>query len=199
MKSRHISTLLLAALFAAACGIAYAQNETGHFSLMPYAGLGYGGDPGIMADAPVFYLIALGGADARYAISPHWSLLSGLEYQYRLTKGTAVGADGLEIRDYTKKEHVLHVPLLLEYRYRWFYAQTGPYAEFSFDRITGRKTRELGIFGGELELGAAIPISEQGCLRAGLRMESGKRVLSNGHIWCWNFNSMVRIGYEHTF
>jgi len=181
-----LATLAIVLLFSLK---ANAQDAIG-WSILPHLTAGDGGE------ASENVVRSGVGIDGKYNFHKYWSVLAGLDYEYRYGNGEA----------FTQREglkHIFRIPLRAEFTYRWFYINLGPY----FERATNTKfseneTVEFG-FGGMTEIGGRAQVSKKDHVRIGVQSQicaykgtlDGQSYFSKNGYWA----VLGVISYEHHF
>lgn len=204
MKKHFI--IIVLAVFVPLFAAAQPVSLIGHLSG------GYGGFPERKWAFRVDHYIGAIGADVKFDLNDNWSLLVGMDYQFRYMKDAWVGHygnSGSSINSVILRGHYLRLPIRAEYDYKWFYAAAGPYVEKGFGNMPD--DYELGICGANLELGGRINLNRQDHLRIGLLTSCGvvieNKPLNNNDInsakkltmGYMELNWLLRVGYEHRF
>lgn len=208
------TTIIILAVFLPL--FAAAQYGRQNVSLIAHAGGGWGGFPGRTGEVRTDHFLGAIGADLKYGFSDNWSLLVGLDYQFRFANASYTTYSGLY--NGTNKVflsgHYLRLPIRVEYDYNWFYMAVGPYLEKGFGKMSG--TNEIGLIGGNVELGGRFELNRYDHLRVGLLTSLGVSfdnrpfidIDENGHevegekhlrIGYTELNFLLRVGYEHRF
>ena len=140
------------------------------------------------------------GVDAKVSFNEHWSLLAGVEYNYRwgFSEGGYIFPD--DHREGLR--HFIRIPVRAEFTYKWFYADAGMFVERATNtRYDANETIDFGI-GPEVELGGRIRLAEKDRLRIGLQIQGcdnfktkeGQSSFGGGF-----FGTFLVMGYEHRF
>lgn len=209
---KHLVLITLAVfmpLFAA------AQYGRQNVSIIAHAGGGWGGFPERASANRIDHFMGALGADAKFSFNDNWSLLVGLDYQFRFMNSGYTTYSGI-IEHHSKflQGHYLRLPIRVEYDYNRFYAAAGPYLEKGFGNMTEKY--EIGLVGVNLELGGRFELNRYDHLRVGLLTSFGvsfdnKPILDydeNGHeievgkhfgMGYAELNFLLRVGYEHQF
>ncbi len=208
-KSAIIILAVFLPLFAA------AQYGRQPVSLIAHAGLGWGGFPERVSATRIDHYMGALGADAKFGLNGNWSLLVGLDYQFRfMNSGYTTYSGGIEHHYKFLQGHYFRLPVRFEYDYNRFYAVVGPYIEKGFGNMPDKY--ELGLVGANLELGGRLELNRYDHLRVGLLTSFGvsfdnKPILDydeNGHeievgkhfgMGYAELNFLLRVGYEHQF
>jgi hypothetical protein len=209
---KHLVLITLAVfmpLFAA------AQYGRQNVSIIAHAGGGWGGFPERASATRIDHFMGALGADAKFSFNDNWSLLVGLDYQFRFMNSGYTTYSGI-IEHHSKflQGHYLRLPIRVEFDYNRFYAAAGPYLEKGFGNMTEKY--EIGLVGVNLELGGRFELNRYDHLRVGLLTSFGvsfdnKPILDydeNGHeievgkhfgMGYAELNFLLRVGYEHQF
>ena len=179
------------------CFSAKAQNSI-EWSIIPFTKIGYVLDGTVSIDE-VYHVNA--GVDAKVSFNKHWSLLAGVEYNYRWGFNTHDGwfckADRRE-----GLRHFIRVPVCAEFTYKWFYADAGLFMERATNtRYDANETIDFGI-GPEVELGGRIRLSENDRLRIGWHIQECVNRKTEGGLSSFGggfFGCFLMLGYEHRF
>ena len=208
-KSAIIILAVFLPLFAA------AQYGRQPVSFIAHAGLGWGGFPERVSATRIDHYMGALGADAKFGLNDNWSLLVGLDYQFRfMNSGYTTYSGGIEHHSKFLQGHYLRLPVRFEYDYNRFYVAAGPYLEKGFGNMTEKY--EIGLVGVNLELGGRFELNRYDHLRVGLLTSFGvsfdnKPILDydeNGHeievgkhfgMGYAELNFLLRVGYEHQF
>jgi hypothetical protein len=139
--------------------------------------------------------------DAKVSFNKHWSLLAGVEYNYRwgFTDGGYLfpgdHREGLR--------HFIRIPVRAEFTHKWFYANAGLFVERATNtRYDANETIDFAI-GPEMEVGGRIRLSEKDHLRIGVQQQgcyTGRT--KEGKFSFWNdgfIGILLSLGYEHRF
>lgn len=194
---------------------AAAQYGRQPVSLITHIGGGWGGFPERVSATRIDHFMGAVGADVKFGLSDNWSLLVGLDYQFRfINSGYTTYSGGIEHHSTFLKGHYLRLPVRVEYDYNWFYAAAGPYIEKGFGNMPDKY--ELGLVGANLELGGRIELNRYDHLRIGLLTsfgfsfdnkpltkydEQGKTIEAGKgqRMGYMELNWLLRVGYEHRF
>ena len=200
MKTSNFNKRILVTMaIAFLCCFSAKAQETKEWSIIPFAKIGYTLDGTVDLD-DVYHVDA--GVDAKVSFNKHWSLLAGVEYNYRWGFNTHDGwfcvADRRE-----GLRHFIRIPLRAEFTHKWFYANAGLFVERATNtRYDANKTIDLGL-GPEVELGGRIRLSENNHLRIGLQNQLCFNVWTQGsetHFMNSGFlGYFITMGYEHRF
>ena len=210
---KKVSIFIILAVFLPL--FAAAQYGRQPVSLIAHAGLGWGGFPERVSATRIDHYMGALGADAKFGLNDNWSLLVGLDYQFRfINSGYTTYSGGIEHHSKFLNGHYLRLPIRVEYDYNRFYAAAGPYIEKGFGNMPEKY--EIGLVGVNLELGGRFELNRYDHLRVGLltsfgisfdnkpivdydqnghEIEAGKR-LGMGYT---ELNFLLRVGYEHQF
>ena len=193
---RILATMAIAFL---CCFTAKAQ-DTKEWSIIPSAKIGItwdGSTPNMFGD-DVYHVNA--GVDAKVSFNKYWSLLAGVEYNYRW--GFSEGGYIIPGDHREGLRHFIRVPVRAEFTHKWFYVNAGLFVERATNtRYDANETINFGI-GPEVELGGRIRLSENDRLRIGWQ-----------YLLCYNhvtekdqssfyggfFGAFLTMGYEHRF
>ncbi len=142
------------------------------------------------------------GVDVKYDFNEHWSLLGGIDYQYRRTNSDKPenwedGVPGTGFNNYFR------LPVRVEFSYKWFYVNAGPYVERAVNPWLDARTYEHFGFGGMSEIGGRIKLTENSRLRLGLQFMMGHDRITykvghaEEHWTCLSFIGLpFSVGYE---
>ncbi|MBQ8957577.1 MAG: hypothetical protein IJ057_03590 [Bacteroidales bacterium] len=184
-------------------------------SLIAHAGGGWDGFPERVSDTRIDHFMGALGADAKFGFNDNWSLLVGLDYQFRfINSGYTTYSGGIEHHSKFLQGHYLRLPVRVEYDYNRFYVAAGPYLEKGFGNMPEKY--ELGLVGVNLELGGRFELNRYDHLRVSLLTSFGvsfdnKPIVDydqNGHeietgkhfgMGYTELNFLLRVGYEHQF
>ena len=195
LNKRVLVTVAIAFL---CCFSAKAQNSK-EWSIIPYAKIGDTWDGSVKIFDDVFHMNA--GVDAKVSFNEHWSLLAGVEYNYRWGFNKN-GSDWFPGDHREGLRHFLRVPVRAEFTHKWFYADAGLFVERATNtRYDANKTTDFGI-GSEVELGGRIRLSENDRLRIGWQTQmcvnhnttKGQPAFGGGFL-----GAFLTVGYEHRF
>ena len=181
------------------CFPAKAQ-DTKDWSIIPYAKIGYTLDGTASTSLREVYHVNA-GVDAKVSFNKHWSLLAGVEYNYRwgFTDGGYLfpgdHREGLR--------HFIRIPVRAEFTHKWFYANAGLFVERATNtRYDANQTIDFAI-GPEVEVGGRIRLSENDRLRIGVQQQgcyTGRTKEGNFSFWNDGFvGILLSMGYEHKF
>ena len=148
------------------------------------------------------------GVDAKLTFNEHWSLLAGVEYEYRFSNDSLNYKIGFA-HTFDKRiglRHFFRVPVRAEYTGQRFYMNAGIFVERATNPWLSRTKRlDLG-YGVLLEVGKRIQLSENDLLRIGLQAQecfyNYTRYDLNyvEHRAGWGFSSLLfTMGFEHRF
>ena len=181
-----LATLAIVLLF---CIRANAQDAQG-WTILPYLTAGDGGEK----SENVFRSGV--GIDGKYNFHKYWSVLAGIEYEYRYGKGeNFVQREGLK--------HIFRFPVRAEFTYGWFYINLGPYIERATNtRFSDNETVDFG-FGGMTEIGGRARVSKKDHVRLGVQSQycfykgtlDGQSYFGGNGYWA----VLGIIAYEHHF
>lgn len=195
LNKRVLVTVAIAFL---CCFSAKAQNSK-EWSIIPYAKIGDTWDGSVKIFDDVFHMNA--GVDAKVSFNEHWSLLAGVEYNYRWGFNKN-GSDWFPGDHREGLRHFFRVPVRAEFTHKWFYADAGLFVERATNtRYDANKTTDFGI-GSEVELGGRIRLSENDRLRIGWQTQmcvnhnttKGQPNFGGGFL-----GAFLTVGYEHRF
>ena len=195
LNKRVLVTVAIALL---CCFSAKAQNSK-EWSIIPYAKIGDTWDGSVKLFDDVYHMNA--GVDAKVSFNQHWSLLAGVEYNYRWGFNKN-GSDWFPGDHREGLRHFLRVPVRAEFTHKWFYADAGLFVERATNtRYDANKTTDFGI-GSEVELGGRIRLSENDRLRIGWQTQmcvnhnttKGQPNFGGGFL-----GAFLTVGYEHRF
>jgi hypothetical protein len=195
LNKRVLVTVAIAFL---CCFSAKAQNSK-EWSIIPYAKIGCTWDGSVKLIDDVYHMNA--GVDAKVSFNEHWSLLAGVEYNYRWGFNKN-GSDWFPGDHREGLRHFLRVPVRAEFTHKWFYADAGLFVERATNtRYDANKTTDFGI-GSEVELGGRIRLSENDRLRIGWQTQmcvnhnttKGQPNFGGGFL-----GAFLTVGYEHRF
>lgn len=190
--------LVTVAIAFLCCFSAKAQNSK-EWSIIPYAKIGCTWDGSVKLIDDVYHMNA--GVDAKVSFNQHWSLLAGVEYNYRWGFNKN-GSDWFPGDHREGLRHFLRVPVRAEFTHKWFYADAGLFVERATNtRYDANKTTDFGI-GSEVELGGRIRLSENDRLRIGWQTQmcvnhnttKGQPNFGGGFL-----GAFLTVGYEHRF
>lgn len=190
--------LVIVAIAFLCCFSAKAQNSK-EWSIIPYAKIGDTWDGSVKLFDDVYHMNA--GVDAKVSFNQHWSLLAGVEYNYRWGFNKN-GSDWFPGDHREGLRHFLRVPVRAEFTHKWFYADAGLFVERATNtRYDANKTTDFGI-GSEVELGGRIRLSENDRLRIGWQTQmcvnhnttKGQPNFGGGFL-----GAFLTVGYEHRF
>lgn len=190
--------LVTVAIAFLCCFSAKAQNSK-EWSIIPYAKIGCTWDGSVKLIDDVYHMNA--GVDAKVSFNQHWSLLAGVEYNYRWGFNKN-GSDWFPGDHREGLRHFFRVPVRAEFTHKWFYADAGLFVERATNtRYDANKTTDFGI-GSEVELGGRIRLSENDRLRIGWQTQmcvnhnttKGQPNFGGGFL-----GAFLTVGYEHRF
>ena len=194
---------------------AAAQYGRQPVSLIAHAGGGWGGFPERVSATRIDHCIGAIGADAKFGLNDNWSLLVGLDYQFRfMNSGYTTYSGGIVHHSKFLQGHYLRLPVRVDYDYNRFYAAAGPYLEKGFGNMPEKY--EMCLVGANLELGGRFELNRYDHLRVGLitsfgvsfdneptididehgHVAEGEKHLRMGYM---ELNWLLRVGYEHQF
>ena len=195
LNKRVLVTVAIALL---CCFSAKAQNSK-EWSIIPYSKIGDTWDGSVKLFDDVYHMNA--GVDAKVSFNQHWSLLAGVEYNYRWGFNKN-GSDWFPGDHREGLRHFFRVPVRAEFTHKWFYADAGLFVERATNtRYDANKTTDFGI-GSEVELGGRIRLSENDRLRIGWQTQmcvnhnttKGQPNFGGGFL-----GAFLTVGYEHRF
>ena len=196
-NKRILATMAIALL----CGFTAKAQDTKEWSIIPSAKIGItwdGSTPNMFGD-DVYHVNA--GVDAKVSFNKYWSLLAGVEYNYRWGFNKN-GSDWFPGDHREGLRHFFRVPVRVEFTHKWFYVNAGFFVERATNtRYDANKTTDFGI-GSEVELGGRIRLSENDHLRIGWQTQicvnhnttKGQPSFGGGF-----FGAFLTMGYEHRF
>jgi len=179
------------------CFTAKAQDSK-EWSIIPYTKIGYVLDGSVRLLDEVYHANA--GVDAKVSFNEHWSLLAGVEYNYRwgFSEGGYIFPD--DHREGLR--HFIRIPVRAEFTHKWFYVNAGLFVERATNtRYDANETINFGI-GPEVELGGRIRLSEKDRLRIGMQSQlCANHVTEKGQSSFYGgfFGTFLTMGYEHRF
>lgn len=183
-NKRFWITAAIALLF---CVPTKAQNAR-QWSLIPYIRSGVAFD--FMYNPIEGMTHADVGLTAKYNFNGYWSLLAGIEYEYR-----------------PGHHHYFRVPVRVEFTYKWFFVNFGPYLERATQPwLTPRSYENYG-FGTSTEIGGRIRLTDHSHLRLGLQNQLGFDRITyhtpyheEEHWTCKTLiDALLSVGYEYHF
>lgn len=188
-----LSLAVLVPLFAA------AQNGGRPISLIPHFSVGWGGFPEKSASS-ISHWIGVVGAETKIGLTDKWSLMVGLDYQFRYDETKIYGHGGVGEVPYYKKftGHYLRLPVHMEYENKSYYLAVGPYLEKGFGKMTDNY--EFMLVGFDLEHGGRFKLSNQDYLRIGVLTSLGCTLQNRqnyGLIGYYELHWLLKVGYEH--
>ena len=190
--------LVTVAIAFLCCFSAKAQNSK-EWSIIPYAKIGDTWDGSVKLFDDVYHMNA--GVDAKVSFNEHWSLLAGVEYNYRWGFNKN-GSDWFPGDHREGLRHFLRVPVRAEFTHKWFYADAGLFVERATNtRYDANKTTDFGI-GSEVELGGRIRLSENDRLRIGWQTQmcvNHNTTKSQPNFGGGFLGAFLTVGYEHRF
>ena len=184
------------------CMMAASAQDIKEWSILPSAKTGVALE-GLQA---VFRTGA--GVDVKMAFNEDWSLLTGVEYEYRFSNDSMNYKIGFA-HTFDKRiglRHFFRVPVRAEYTHQGYYMNAGLFVERATNPwLTKTKRLDIG-YGIVLEVGRKIQLSENDHLRIGLQTQTSfynyTRYDLNyvEHRAGWGFASaLASVGYEHQF
>ena len=196
-NKRILATMAIALL---CCFSAKAQDtkDTKEWSIIPYTKIGYVLDGSVRLLDEVYHANA--GVDAKVSFNEHWSLLAGVEYNYRwgFSEGGYIFPD--DHREGLR--HFIRIPVRAEFTHKWFYVNAGLFVERATNtRYDANETINFGI-GPEVELGGRIRLSENDRLRIGMQSQlCANHVTEKGQSSFYGgfFGTFLTMGYEQRF
>ena len=200
MKTSNFNKRVLVTLaIAFLCCFSAKAQDTKEWSIIPYAKIGYTLDGTVDLD-DVYH--ANVGVDAKVSFNKHWSLLAGVEYNYRWGFNTHDGW----FCDADRREglrHFIRIPVRAEFTHKWFYADAGLFVERATNtRYDANQTIDFAI-GPEVEVGGRIRLSEKDRLRIGVQQQgcyTGRTKEGKFSFWNDGFVGILfSVGYEHRF
>lgn len=179
---------------------ASAQYGKKPVSIVSHLSGGYGGFPEKSGAIAVDHWIGVLGAEAKIGLTKNWSLLAGLDYQFRFINAGYTGYNGpYNTHNHVfLKGHYLRLPVRMEYDHNWFYLAMGPYLEKGFGQLTD--DYEIMLVGVDLELGGRLELSRYDHIRIGLLTTAGCTLQNRQHLGLvgyYELNWLLRFGYEH--
>jgi len=142
------------------------------------------------------------GFDAKYNFNEHWSLLGGLDYQYRRTNSDDPRNWEDDVPG-TGYNNYFRLPVRVEFSHKWFYVNGGVFVERALNPWLDARTYEHFGFGGMSEIGGKIKLTENSRLRLGVQLMWGhdRVTYKAGHFEeQWNCLSFIglpfSVGYE---
>ena len=180
------------------CFTAKAQ-DTKEWSIIPYAKIGYTLDGSVKLLDDVYHANA--GVDAKVSFNKHWSLLAGVEYNYRWGFNKN-GSDWFPGDHREGLRHFIRIPVRAEFTHKWFYVNAGLFVERATNtRYDASRTIDFGV-GSVVEVGGRIRLSENDRLRIGCQTQlcvnhntEGDKTSFDGGF----FGAFLTMGYEHRF
>ena len=127
---------------------ASAQYGRKPVSIVSHLSGGYGAFMGKSSATRIDHWMGAVGAEAKIGWTNDYSLLIGLDYQFRyMNTGYTShhGNSGWSNHNTILRGHYLRVPVRLEYDHDWFYTAFGPYLEKGFGNMPDKD--ELFGFG----------------------------------------------------
>jgi len=203
MKTSNFNKRILVTMAIAflCCFSAKAQNSK-EWSIIPFAKIGYVLDGTVSTASLDEVYHANVGVNAKVSFNKHWSLLTGVEYNYRW--GFHENASGwFHPADHREGlRHFIRIPVCAEFTHKWFYADAGLFVERATNtRYDANETVNFSV-GPEVEVGGRIRLSGNDHLRIGSQCqlcvnhvtEKGQSSLYGGF-----FGAFLTMGYEHRF
>ena len=185
-------------VFALLLGLQTKAQNTKEWSIIPFTRIGLMLDGTIWMDE-TYHVDA--GVDAKVSFNEHWSLLTGLEYDYRW--GFNREGSWMFPGDHREGlQHFIRIPVRAEFTHKWFYADAGLFVERATNtHYNANKTMDFGI-GSEVELGGRIRLSENDHLRIGGQVQLGAPThwTEGGQTHSWGggfFGYLLTLGFEH--
>lgn len=199
MKTNNFNKRILVVMATALLlGLQTKAQNTKEWSIIPFARIGYMMDGTVGLDET--YHVDT-GVDAKVSFNEHWSLLTGLEYDYRW--GFNRVDSWLFPGDHREGlQHFIRIPVRAEFTHKWFYADAGLFVERATNtHYNANKTMDFGI-GSEVELGGRIRLSENDHLRIGGQVQLGAPThwTAGGQTHYWGggfFGYLLSMGFEH--
>ena len=145
------------------------------------------------------------GLAAKYNFNDYWTLLAGIEYEYRHDHSDNPdnwsGAVGPGHHRYFR------VPLRIEFTYKWFFANFGPYLERTTQPWLTERCYEKYGFGTSTEVGGRIRLTDNSHLRLGLQNQLGFDRITyhtpyqEEELWTCKtlIDALLSVGYEYHF
>ena len=183
--------------------LAAAQYGRQPVSIIPHFSVGWGGFPGKSGTQSVDHWIGVVGAEAKIGLTDNWSLLAGLEYQFRYDETKIYGysnSAGAPGTPYYKKffGHYLRLPVRMNYENKKYYVAFGPYLEKGFGKMTDN--HEFMLVGLDFEHGGRFKLSNQDYIRIGVLTSFGCTLQNQNHsdlIGYYELHWLLKVGYEH--
>ena len=198
--NKRVLAIVAIAIFC--CFSAKAQDK-GDWSLIPHVKSGVAIDFLYFPYDGMFRADA--GIDAKYNFNSYLSLLAGVEYEYRKDHSDNPANWSGEVGP--GHHHYFRVPVRVEFTYKWFYVNFGPYLERSTQPWLTERCHEDFGFGTSTEIGGRIRLSDNSQLRLGLQNQIGFNNVTyhtsyqeKEHWTCKSFiDAMLSVGYEYHF
>lgn len=181
------------------CMLSASAQDAKGWSIIPHANIGTALDFLYVPENHLIYgtYRADVGIDAKYSFNGHWSLLAGIECDYRPDKSVAV----------TSYRPYFRVPVRAEFSHKWFYVNFGPYLERTTRPWVDTRCYENFGYGIVTEIGGRIRLSANDRLRLGLQNQLGLSLITYHNDFgekeyhkCSSFASaLISLGYEHRF
>ena len=200
MKTINFNKQILATMaIAFLCCFSAKAQDTKEWSIIPYTKIGYVLDGSVRLLDDVYHANA--GVDAKVSFNKHWSLLAGVEYNYRW--GFNTKESFLSPGDHREGlRHFIRIPVRAEFTHKWFYVNAALFVERATNtRYDANETINFGI-GPEVELGGRIRLSEKDRLRIGMQSQlCANHVTEKGQSSFYGgfFGTFLTMGYEHRF
>ncbi|MBR7022918.1 MAG: hypothetical protein IKI09_05540 [Bacteroidales bacterium] len=193
---KHLIIIALAVFMPLMAAAQYGRQSN---AIIAHVGGGWGGFPGRSSATRIDHFMGALGADLKLPMTGNWSLLVGLDYQFRFIKSGYNTYNGSTSYSHSTflNGHYLRLPVRMEYDYNWFYVAAGPYLEKGFGNMPARN--EMGILGLNLELGTRFEINRYDHLRIGLLNSFGAVFDNKMRMNYTELNFVLRVGYEHQF
>jgi len=178
------------------CMLSTSAQDIKEWSIIP------GAKTGVALEGLQFVFRTDVGVDAKLTLNEHWSLLAGVEYEYRFSNDYFAPTFDKRIG----LRHFFRVPVRVEYTNQRYYMNTGLFVERATNPwLTKTKRLDIG-YGIVLEVGRKIQLSENDYLRIGLQTQTcfynyTRQDLNYvEHRAGWGFTSVLAsVGYEHRF
>ena len=123
MKTINFNKRVLATMaIALLCCFSAKAQDTKEWSIIPYTKIGY-----VLERLLDGVYHANAGVDAKVSFNEHWSLLAGVEYNYRwgFSEGGYIFPD--DHREGLR--HFIRIPVRAEFTHKWFYVNAGLFVE----------------------------------------------------------------------
>lgn len=148
------------------------------------------------------------GMGVKLTLNEHWTLLTGVEYEYRFSNDSINHKIGFA-HAFDKRiglRHFFRVPVCAEYTNQRYYLNAGLFVERATNPwLTPKKRLDIG-YGIVMEIGRRIRLSENDHLRIGLQTQTCFYSYTRHdlnyveHRSGWGFTSaLLSAGYEHRF